>query len=134
MTEENKRFNIGQEVAKAERDLRHAQLLFANEGFDGAVTHAYYHAYHCARALLLMEGLESKTHSGLTHVINQYFVLTGRLSPENAQVLRQLEKERESADYDAAAIFTAAMAEAAIESARRFGEAARGILKLSGYL
>lgn len=134
MTEEHRRENITLEVAKARREMRHARILMEAEGFDGAVSHAYYHAFHSARALLLSAGLEAKTHGGIGHLVNLHFVRTGRLAPEVARVLSRLQNEREDADYDAAAVFTRPMAEAAISEAQCFGEAVVALLAEVGIL
>ena len=133
MTKENKRENIALEVAKAERRLASARVLLAEGDCDGAASQAYYHVFHCARALLLMDGLESKTHSGIAHLINLHFVRSGRMSPETALLLSRLEQQRELAEYDAAAIFTPSMAETAIADATAYREAVRAILLEAGY-
>ncbi len=134
MTEENKKHNIGQEVAEAENRLAMAELVFQGSGQKTATTLAYYGAFHYARALILMEGLESKTHSGVFSLLNLHFVRSGRLSPELAKVLRDLQNDREAAEYDVASVFTPDMAREAITDARRFADTAREILRTAGYL
>ena len=134
MTDEHRRENIALEVTKARRELRHARLLMEAEGYDGAVSRAYYHALHFAQALLLCAGLEAKTHGGIAHLVNLHFVRSGRLAPEVARVLSRLQNDREDADYDAAAVFTRTMAEAAIGEAQRFGEAVETLLSGEGFL
>lgn len=134
MTEENKQHNIAIEVAKAESRLVDANTLLGKGSFDSAVSMSYFAAFHYARALILMEGLEAKSHSGVVHLVNQHFVLCGRLSPEAAQILGQLQTGREHAEYDVAAVFTEAIATKALERARRFVEQASQILKDGGYL
>ena len=134
MTEENKKFNIEQEILKASQRLKHAQLLLDAQGFDTAVAQAYYAAFHYARALLLLEGLETRTHSGLIHLINVHFVRTGQITPQDVRILGNLESQRTVADYDAASVFTTDMAEDAIGSARGFGERVVALLTARGYI
>ncbi|MHB2016115.1 MAG: HEPN domain-containing protein [Candidatus Xenobia bacterium] len=134
MTDENKRSNISDEVAKAKRQREFARILAASEGWEGVVSHAYYYAFHFAQALLIMEGLEARTHRGVIHLINKHFVQPGRIPPQTAQILAQRETDRLAADYDAASTFTDDMASCALADADAFVTASRSLLKEAGYL
>jgi len=134
VTGENKRHNILQEIERAHATLAEARVLYDSHLYAGAVSRAYYHAFHLAQALLLTEGLESKTHSGLAHLVSQHFVRTGRISPKVARYLGELEAERTAADYDAAAVYDEEIAREKLERAVQFGEAAAAIIRAAGYL
>lgn len=134
MTDESKKFNIAQEVSKARQRLAHARLLHEARGYDTAVSQAYYAAFHFARALLLVEGLEARTHSGLIHLINVHFVRTGLVPPQDVRLLGNLESQRTVADYDAASVFTEDMADEAIASAESFGLRVVELLTMRKYL
>ena len=133
MTDENRRHNIGLEVAEAEDRLAAATAVL-HHSFKSTATLAYYGAFHYARALLLAEGLQAKTHKGVVQLVNMHFVQQGRLSPELSRVLSVLQAERERAEYDVAAVLTQEMATAALADARRFAEAATLILTEAGFL
>lgn len=134
MIEDNKRENIDLEVDKSALRLADAATLLKTSSFDSVLSLSYYAAFHSARALLLMDGLEAKTHAGVVHLINLHFVRSGRLTPEMADSLSQLQSRRERAEYDAAAVFTEAMAISAYESATAFAAQARQLLRNAGYL
>lgn len=134
MTDENKRHNIGLEVAEAEGRLMVAEQALRMSQTKTASALAYYYAFHYARALLLMDGLESKTHGGVVHLLNLHFVRTQRLSPELNKILGDLQHNRELAEYDAAAVFTEGMASDAIRDARLFAEKALQLLREGGFL
>lgn len=133
MTEENKRRNIGLEVDRGQRELGSAERERAVGNHDIAVARAYYAAMHYARALLLIEGLQAKTHGGTTHLLHANFVRTGRFPPEIAEHLSTLEARRLNADYDVAAVFTEAMSERAVVEARAFAHAVLEVLAALGY-
>ncbi|MHB2020844.1 MAG: HEPN domain-containing protein [Candidatus Xenobia bacterium] len=133
MTSENRKHNISLELAVASEDLRMAELALREAAYRNAVSAAYYHAFHCGRALVLSLGLEAKTHSGVQHLINMHFVQTGRMKPETAALLRTLERPRLDADYDASAVFTPDMAREEIERSRAYGLAVQQLLKADGY-
>ncbi|MBI3924365.1 MAG: HEPN domain-containing protein [Armatimonadetes bacterium] len=134
MTEANKRLNISQAVAKGERDLESARALLGSSHFDNSVVLAYYGAFHHARAILLREEIQTKTHEGLIRMLSLHFVQPGRLAPEWARVLSVLEAERLRATYDSAAVFNQSMATESIEQACAFAAQARSLLEQAGYL
>lgn len=134
MTEENKRRNISLEVARAVREFNMAQVLMDASLYEGAVSHAYYGAFHFARALILMEGLEAKSHSGVAHLVRVHFVLTGRIEPQMVGALSRLQADREDATYDAAALFNETMAAEALGKAREFADVSRKVLQDAGYI
>lgn len=133
MTEENKRYNIALELAEAEDRLANADVVLERGSCKTASTLAYYAAFHHARALLLMEGLESRTHSEVIHLVNLHFVRTDRLSPQLGKILGDLQRDRERAD-DAAAVVTADMAAEAVGHAHTFAAAVRELLQNARYL
>ena len=134
MTDENKKFNIGLEVAEAEDRLANADVILGRGSAKTAATLACYGVFHYARALLLMEGLESRTHSGVVHLVNLHFVRTTKLSPELGKILGDLQRDRERAEYDAASVFTVDMADEAVQHAHTFASAACDLLRKGGHL
>lgn len=134
MTEENKKHAIALEASRGDERLGDAEALLKGGRIGSVIGLAYYAAFHYARALILMEGLEAKTHGGVVHLVNLHFTRTARLSPELADVLASLQDRRERSEYDSATVFTPAMASRAVEQARQFTEAARAILTTAGYL
>ena len=134
MTGENKRHNIALEVKHARQDLQDACLLRDAQSHGSAVSKAYYSMFHYARALILLDGLEARSHSGVIHLVNLHFVKAGRFSPEVARWLSQYEMLRENADYDSAAVFTESISEDAITAASDYGEAVCNALRAAGYL
>ncbi len=134
MTETHRRENITRELVRAERALRASRHLVDLELTEDAISRAYYGMLHCARALLLSEGLEPRTHSGVAHEIYVHFVRSARLTPEVAACLRRLQADREQADYDSASVFTTAQAQYALQESEEFRQACLELLRDSGYL
>ena len=63
MTGENRKLNIAEAIARAGDAFREAQTLIAAGLPNGAVSRAYYAAFHMARAGLLSRGIEAKSHA-----------------------------------------------------------------------
>jgi uncharacterized protein (UPF0332 family) len=133
MTGDNKRQNVHLELAAAETAMREARLLYEHGMYAGAVSRAYYHAYHCARALLYSEGLEARTHAGLAHLVSLHFVKSARMDARTGRYLGELESERTAAEYDPAAVYDSDVAGEKLARAAPFGEAAMRLLLEAGY-
>ncbi|MBI3927240.1 MAG: HEPN domain-containing protein [Armatimonadetes bacterium] len=129
MTGENRAANIELERERWEAALRSAGLLHEAGEHADSVSRAYYAMLHAATAVLLTEGLEARTHSGVAHLLNLHFVRSGRFPPEQARRLTRLQAEREAADYDRAAVFTREASEDTLTQAGEFCSACRKVLE-----
>jgi uncharacterized protein (UPF0332 family) len=134
VTEENRRAATSSEWERAEEALSEAEILRGAGKPGGAVSRAYYGAFHAARALLFAVGLQPRSHAGVRSMIGLHFVRTGRMAPPLAHALSHVARAREDADYDAAAVFTGEDADEAIARAREFIAAVRTMLEAEGWL
>lgn len=117
---------------KAEERLRAARLLYQQGFYEEAVSVAYYATLWAARALLLTEGAEPRTHEGVRTMLGLYFIRTGRLPQEVGRLFTRRLDDRMSADYSDANFLSGEDAEEAIEQAERFLEALHALVQ--GYL
>ncbi len=77
MTLEHQRRHIEAELERAKNALRAAQELHKLGLYSDAVSRAYYAALHYAVALLLTEGVEPKTHGGVSTMLGFVFTEDG---------------------------------------------------------
>lgn len=108
MTEDNKRSNIQEELARAETARGSAELLFENAYLVDAVSRLYYGVFHTIKALLLSKGFEPKTHEGALNLFSLHFVKRGPFGVADAHLLSRLMKYRQEADYNPSYVFTKA--------------------------
>lgn len=108
MTGDNKRANITAELARGDESLRAANVLLDAGLLHDAESRLYYAAYHAAVAILLTEGLEPRSHTGVANLLGLHFVKTGRLDPDDARLFARLQKYRVEADYSVAFVLTRA--------------------------
>ena len=134
MTRDNRRKNIAVEIERGDEALEEAELLLAATKLPGAISRAYYAAFHYARALLLTLGEEARSHGGLHRLLMRDLVRTGELDPEMGAILSQLQNFRLEADYGAEFVFTAAKTQEEVDNARRFISTARSWLAQGGWL
>jgi uncharacterized protein (UPF0332 family) len=106
MIEENKRENIREEIERATEARKAAELLFSNDFIKDAVSKLYYFLLYGIRTLLLMKGLEPKSHEGALRLFGLHFVKEGIFISQDSHVFSKLMKFREEADYNPSYIFT----------------------------
>ena len=85
-----------------------------------AESRPYYAAYHAAVALLLTQGLEARSHSGVANLLGLHFVKTGRLDAGDARLFARLQKYRVEADYSTEFVLTAAALEEDLAACHAF--------------
>ena len=120
---------IGGYLVKAEDKLGVAQRLLAQSDFEDAISRAYYAAFYAAQALLLSEGLTSKSHGGLITLFGLHFVKTGKVDKKYGRFLSNLMEDRQQSDYSLFSGFDRSDAENAVTEARAFVEEIRRLLK-----
>ena len=69
--------------------LQAASALLQLGLHNDAVSRAYYAAFHYARALLLLEGLEPKTHRGVVALLLEHYESPGRLEAGELRLVRR---------------------------------------------
>ena len=106
MKDENIKINIQEELERAKEALKSADILFENDLIKDAVSRLYYFTLHYIKALLLIKGLEPKSHEGTLRLLSLHFIKEGILEPNVAHIFSKLMKYREEADYNPSYIFT----------------------------
>lgn len=128
MNAANREDNARAEAALGDDALRAAHALLQLELYNDAVSRAYYAAFHYARALLLVEGLEPKTHRGVVALLLERYERTGRLEPGSVSILARLQTFRGLADYGASGRLARERAESEVAAAQSFVASARAFL------
>jgi uncharacterized protein (UPF0332 family) len=132
MTDENKRAAIAAELARCDESLRAATLLVDAGLLHDAESRLYYAAYHAAVALLLTEGIEPRSHSGIAQLLGLHFVKPGRLGADEARTFARLQKYRLEADYTAEFALTRDALDEDLTACRTFIERVRAAIASPG--
>ena len=93
---------VRNEMERARKSLAAAKALSAEGLLEDALSRSYYAVLHAARALLLAEGLEVKSHEAVKRMFGLNFVQSGKIAPNYARILREEQDDRLLADYDVA--------------------------------
>ena len=86
-------------IEKSNQAFRDAELLIHAESWNGAMNRLYYSCYYLVSALILKDGIESKTHAGLRNQFNLHYVKTGLISLEHGRLFSDLFDSRQKGDY-----------------------------------
>lgn len=91
--------SIQLKMTKAKTLLSEVEILINHKGYNSIISRLYYACYHATSALLLTKGLQSKSHKGLSVVLNKEFVLKGYFDIEKSAFFARLMQERMDEDY-----------------------------------
>lgn len=86
---------------RALQDLKAAETMLASKFHLAAVSLVYYAVFYAITALLLKEGVVAHKHKQLGIEFRRYFIKTKRLPQKYSELLQELYKARQTADYDA---------------------------------
>jgi len=100
VNEENKRYNIQEEMTRADEAMRASELLYENGFIKDAVSKLYYSVLYSIRGLLLTKSLEPKSHEGALRLFGLHFVKSGIFETKDSHLFSKLMKYREEADYN----------------------------------
>lgn len=67
----------GRIIGKAEDCLEHSREALERKSFEACVNRAYYAMFHSIHALLLVSGVQTKTHVGTHNRFRDIFIKTG---------------------------------------------------------
>ncbi|MBI4367626.1 MAG: HEPN domain-containing protein [Deltaproteobacteria bacterium] len=112
--------NAKLEKAKGVSTWEEAEILFERGKFDGAVSRAYYAAFHYACACLLTKGLEARSHQAVRRLFQLHFIRTGLFPEMSGVLLSHAQKAREEADYFPEVSFSAAVTKERLAEVRQF--------------
>jgi uncharacterized protein (UPF0332 family) len=116
-------------LAKADEKLGVAHRLLSQGDFEDSISRSYYAAFYAAQALLLSEGLNSKSHSGLISLFGLHFVKTGKIDKKFGRFLSNLLEDRQQSDYSLFSGLEKSDAESAHTEATSFVQEIRRLLQ-----
>lgn len=100
MTDEERRAVVEFRIEKSLRALEQAKGVMELEYWETIANRLYYAAYNAVSALLIANGDEAQTHSGVIHLFGMRFIKTGIFSAEIGRLYHELFTMRQTGDYD----------------------------------
>ena len=83
------------------RQTYEAAKVLADEGFwNSAVNRWYYSAFYAVNALLVLNDIQSKSHSNTKSQFSLHFIKIGKFEKKYGQLFSELFDWRQKGDYD----------------------------------
>lgn len=103
----------------AEDDLESAKILYDNEKYKAANNRGYYAIFHALRSVLILDGFDSKKHSGIISEFRRRYIKEGIFSEEISKMLGSAFEVRTDSDYKDNYMVDREMTERQIENAEK---------------
>ncbi|GHT44345.1 DNA-binding protein [Bacteroidia bacterium] len=100
MNDTERKVVIALRLENAQQTLQEAKLLMDNAYWNAAINRMYYACYYAVSALLIKNGIQAQTHTGVRQMLGLHFVKTNLLSSKNNAFYSDLFAKRHSGDYD----------------------------------
>ena len=100
LTLEERKAVVETRLGKAVRVYGEAKGVLTLGYWETIANRLYYAAYNAVSALLIANGDDPHTHSGVIHLLGQKFVTKGLVSSEIGQLYHTLFSIRQTGDYD----------------------------------
>ena len=87
-------------LAHAKDCLHEAEILFDANEYKGTANRSYYAAFHAMRAVLILDGFDSKKHSGIIAKFRELYLKTDLFDRNVSDAISSLFRVRSASDYD----------------------------------
>ena len=97
----NDKINLSKRrLERANECLAAAQALMVAGSIESVPNRSYYAVFHAMRAVLALDGIDMKHHSGIISNFRMLYVKTGYFNKEISDILTLLLESRTDGDYD----------------------------------
>ena len=100
LTDEERIDIVRYRIECAENTLSEIENLFALKYYNNAANRMYYACYYAVSALLIANGITTKSHDGVMQMFGLHFIRTGIFPAYYGKYYRQLFNERQTGDYE----------------------------------
>ena len=108
--------------------LTDAKNLLDKQGYASAANRAYYAVFHAMRAVLALDGVDMKHHSGIISEFRRRYIKTGIFDISYSGIISVLFDARTSSDYDDYYIIEKALVQRHLSDAESFLKAVEAYL------
>ena len=123
MPDENRKTLSKLRLEQARECLESAQLEMASGYYRGAANRNYYCCFHTMRAVLAIDGFDSKRHQGIIAAFRQKYIKTGIFPANFSNTIKDAFENRGKSDYDDFFIISKEATAEQIENTKNFLEA-----------
>ena len=100
MTFEERKEYVKYRIESSHKTFGAAKVLAENEFWNSAVNRLYYSLYYAVNALLVINEIQTKSHSATKSQFSLHFVKTGKFDKKYGKLLSELFDWRQKGDYE----------------------------------
>lgn len=100
MTFEERKEYVDYRLKSARKTFEAAKILAENQYWNSAVNRLYYALYYAVNALLVLNEIQTKSHSSTKSQFSLYFVKTGKFDKKYGKLFSELFDWRQKGDYE----------------------------------
>ena len=100
LSPEERKAIVDYRIERAHLTLKEVEYVVKGKFWNLAANRLYYTLFYICEALLLNNKITTTTHAGVIRMINLHFVRTGKISKEDASLLGDIFRMRQTGDYD----------------------------------
>jgi len=101
------------------------------EAYKAATNRSYFCVFHAMRAVLALDGFDSKKHSGIISVFRQRYIKTGIFSSDLSDIIQSAFNARGKSDYEDFFVISKEQTRKQVEDANTFLTAIESSLRKS---
>ncbi|MCW3787375.1 HEPN domain-containing protein [Plebeiibacterium sediminum] len=87
-------------LQRAHDTIKEVEVLIENRFWNSAINRMYYACFYAVGALLVLNGIETASHSGMRQKLGQLFVKTGEIDRDLGKHYSELFEKRHKGDYN----------------------------------
>ena len=87
-------------LERARECLKTADVLYEIEDFMAAANRSYYAIFHAVRAVLALDGVDRKKHSGVIAYFQEHYIKTEKFDKQYSFILKNSFLVRQESDYE----------------------------------
>lgn len=120
MNIKEKNVYINFRIESSEKSFNASKLL-ADKGFwNSSVNRLYYSVFYSINALLFLNNINIKSHSGLINQFSLHYIKTDKIDKKYGKLVAKLFRHRQKADYDVITNYNKELVEPLINSVEIF--------------
>ncbi len=100
MTNEEQNEYVKYRIESAQKTFDAAKILADNGFWNSTVNRLYYALFYAVNALLVLNGIQTKSHSATKSQFSLLFVKTGKFDKKYGRLLSELFDWRQKGDYE----------------------------------
>lgn len=116
-------------MSAAVETLETARLLYENAKYKDSINRSYYAIFHATRAVLALEGVDFKKHSGVISHFREKYIKTGIFPKELSVIIGEAFLVRSQSDYEDFFLASAEQAKRQLKNAETFCAAVQRYLE-----